>query len=50
MKNILEHDIQALCELSHPRMINAKTHLARMNNNRKKESWQTEHDLNLPDM
>ena len=31
--------------MSHPRMINARTYLARMNNNRKKESWQTEHDL-----
>jgi hypothetical protein len=26
-------------------MVNARTYLARMNNNRKKESWQTEHDL-----
>jgi hypothetical protein len=26
-------------------MINARTYLARINNNRKKESWQTEHDL-----
>jgi len=32
-----------LCELFHPRMVNARTYLARMNNNRKKESWQTEH-------
>jgi hypothetical protein len=26
-------------------MVNARTYLARMNNNRKKESWQTEQDL-----
>ena len=26
-------------------MVNARTYLARMNNNRKKESWQTERDL-----
>jgi hypothetical protein len=26
-------------------MVNARTYLARMNNNRKKNSWQTEHDL-----
>ena len=45
LKNILEHGIPALYELSHPRMINARTHSARMNNNRKKESWVTEHDL-----
>ena len=37
LKNILEYGIQALCELFHPRMVNARTYLARMNNNRKKE-------------
>jgi len=26
-------------------MVNARTYLARMNNNRKKEGWQSEHDL-----
>jgi hypothetical protein len=26
-------------------MVNARTYLARMNNNRKKESWQSEHEL-----
>ena len=26
-------------------MVNARTYLTRMNNNRKKESWQSEHDL-----
>ena len=26
-------------------MVNARTYLARINNNRKKESWQTEHNL-----
>jgi hypothetical protein len=45
LKNILEYGTHVLWELSHPRMLNARTYFARMNNNRTHDSWLTEHHL-----
>ena len=45
MKNILEYGTHVLWELSHPRMLNARTYFARMNNNRTHDSWLTEQYL-----